>query len=48
MARKLKPFKTSLITCSSCGSVFSHSTRKDTFPTECSDCRDVEIFKPEI
>lgn len=48
MAKKQKPFKTSLITCSSCGSVFSHSTRKDNFPTECSDCRDVEIFKPEI
>ena len=48
MAKQLKPFKTRIITCSSCGSVFSHSTRKDTFPTECSDCSDVTIFKPEV
>ena len=48
MARKSKPFKTSLVTCESCGSKVLHATKKDTFPTLCADCDDVVIFKPEV
>ena len=43
-----KSYKTSIVKCSSCGTVFLSATKKDTFPTECSDCRDIQIFKPEV
>ena len=48
MAKTKRPYSSKIVKCSTCDTQFLSVTRKVEHPTQCSDCRDIEIFKPEV